>query len=69
MNGLYFTSFVWISVKYFHACSTIVGVEKRSSIVIACTFAPAVAPLCAIGVAIAIAFAQLCPGVPGMFAG
>ena len=33
------------------------------------TFAPAVEPLCAIGVAMAIASAQLCPGVSGMFAG
>ena len=40
-----------------------------SMIVIACTFAPAVTPLCAIGVAIAIAFAQLWPGRFGMFAG
>ena len=40
-----------------------------SSIVIACTLAPAVAPLCAIGVAIEMAFAQLCPGNPGMFDG
>ena len=40
-----------------------------SSIVSACTFAPASAPLCAIGVAIEIAFAQLCPGKPGMFDG
>ena len=39
--------------------------QDRSSIVIACTLAPAVAPLCAIGVAIEIAFAQLWPGKPG----
>ena len=30
---------------------------------------PAITPLCAIGVAIAIAFAQLWPGSPGMFDG
>jgi len=33
------------------------------------TFAPAVTPLCASGVAIAIALAQLWPGRLGMFAG
>ena len=46
-----------------------VGLVIRSSTVIACTFAPATTPLCAIGVAIAIAFAQLWPGRPGMFDG
>ena len=40
-----------------------------SRTVIACTFAPATTPLCAIGVAIEIAFAQLWPGIPGMFDG
>ena len=40
-----------------------------SSIVRACTFAPASAPLCAIGVAIEMALAQLWPGRPGMFDG
>jgi hypothetical protein len=38
-------------------------------IVIACTLAPAVTPLCAIGVAIEIAFAQLWPGPACMFDG
>src|SRR3970040_2642692 len=37
--------------------------------VIAWTFAPATPPLCAIGVAIEIPFAQLWPGKPGMFDG
>ena len=46
-----------------------VGFVMRSSVVIAWTFAPAVAPLCAIGVAIEIAFAQLWPGSPGMLPG
>src|SRR2546426_9134922 len=42
---------------------------RKSSTVIAITFAPAVAPLCAIGVAIEIVLAQLCPGSPGIFDG
>ena len=33
------------------------------------TLAPAKLPLCAMGVAIAIPLAQLCPGPPGMLAG
>ncbi len=37
--------------------------------VMACTYAPATTPLCAIGVAMAIPFAQLCPGPPGIFDG
>jgi len=41
-------------------------VHRMSSIVIACTFGPATAPLCAIGVAIETPLAQLCPGPPGM---
>ena len=40
-----------------------------SSTVIACTLAPAITPLCAIGVAMAMALAQLCPGPAWMFAG
>ena len=40
-----------------------------SSIVMACTLAPAITPWWAIGVAIEIALAQLCPGPPGMFDG
>jgi hypothetical protein len=68
-SGSYFVSFVCTSRKYVHAWSTIAGFSTRSSSVIAWTFAPAVAPLCAIGVAIAIALAQLWPGRPGMFDG
>src|ERR1051325_6460406 len=45
------------------------GRSRKSSMVIAITLAPAVAPLCAIGVAMEIAFAQLWPGRPGMFDG
>ena len=40
-----------------------------SSSVSAWTLAPATAPLCAIGVAIAMPFAQLWPGRPGMLQG
>ena len=69
MNGVYFTSFVCTSVKYFFASVTSSGLRMMSSSVSAITLAPAVEPLCAIGVAIAIASTQLCPGVPGMFAG
>ena len=35
----------------------------------ACTLAPAVEPLCAIGVAMATPLTQLCPGRFGIFAG
>ncbi len=49
--------------------STRAGLVNRSSSVIAVTFAPAVAPLWAIGVAMAIALDQLCPGSPGMLDG
>ena len=45
------------------------GFISKSSTVITCTLAAAVTPLCAIGVAIAIAFAQLWPGPASMFAG
>src|SRR5690606_26986513 len=69
MKGVYFTSFVWTSRKYFHASSTSSGRRNISRAVRAITFAPAVAPLCAIGVAIAIALAQWCAGGPGMFDG
>src|ERR1019366_6494781 len=37
--------------------------------VMACTFAPATTPLCAIGVAMEIPLAQLWPGPPGMLEG
>ncbi len=69
MNGVYCTSFVCTSRKYFHASATTCGRDTMSRIVSACTFAPATAPLWAIGVAMTIAFAQLCPGGPGMFDG
>ena len=45
------------------------GCSRISSIVMACTFAPATTPLCAIGVAIEIPLAQLWPGPPGIFDG
>src|SRR5579863_91003 len=45
------------------------GLVKRSRSVMACALAPAMTPLCAIGVAIEIALAQLWPGKLGMFDG
>src|SRR3990170_874607 len=69
MSGSYFVSLVCTSRKYFQACSTSSGRRTRSRIVIACTLAPAVTPLWAIGVAMAIALDQLWPGSPGMFDG
>ena len=36
---------------------------------LACAFAPAITPLCAMGVAMEMAFAQLCPGPAWMLAG
>ena len=62
MSGVYCLLFVCTFLKYSHASETSSGRIIRSSTVIAWTFAPAVTPLCAIGVAIAMAFAQLWPG-------
>lgn len=45
------------------------GLAKMSSRVAAMTLAPAVEPLCAIGVAMEMAFQKLWPGRFGMFAG
>jgi hypothetical protein len=45
------------------------GVNSTSSIVAAIALAPAVVPLCAMGVAMAMALAQLWPGRSGMLAG
>src|SRR5688572_26165543 len=69
MSGSYFVSFVWTLRKYDHALSTSAGFAMMSRIVAAIAFAPAVAPLCAMGVADAIALDQWWPGSPGMFEG
>src|SRR5215217_7862653 len=69
MSGWYFTSFVCTLRKYDHALSTSAGFATMSRMVVAIAFAPAVAPLCAIGVADAIALDQWWPGKPGMFDG
>src|SRR5690606_41721696 len=69
MNEVYCMSLVLNARKYVHASTISFGVMNSSSVARASTLAPAVAPLCAIGVAIAIALDQLCPGSPGMFEG
>src|SRR5947199_10821231 len=65
---VYLTLLVYLQ-KYSQAYLRMSGGSRISSIVMACTFAPAITPLCAIGVAIEIAFAQLWPGPPGIFDG
>ena len=69
MSGLYLVSFVCTSRKYVQAVDDHVGfvveVQHRQRLHLRAGHAP----LCAIGVAIAIAFAQLWPGRPGMLDG
>ena len=69
MKGTYSTPAVCSSRKYVQACSTSSGCAKSWSAVRASTRAPATAPLCAMGVAIAMALDQWWPGRPGTFDG
>jgi hypothetical protein len=69
MNGMYFRSFVCTFLNVVPRLRHELGRVRRSSTVMACTFAPATTPLWAMGVALAMAFDQLLPGNPGMFDG